>query len=112
MDDRFLLLVSMVLLVEMCTFTAASRAFGISYQEAPAPSLSPATPNPDWTVTGEAEAPTMVETRRVQRHHSLSGSAGGDVILGGFVTAFVAAILWYIRVTRKTSESNAQDSYS
>lgn len=104
MDVRFFLLLSMILFSETCTVTAGSRAFGISYQEPPSPSP---TPNPDWTGTGEAEAPTITAPRRVQTHHHLSGSAGGDVILGGFLMTFVAAILLYIRVTRKNNECHA-----
>ncbi|KAI4342933.1 hypothetical protein MLD38_027496 [Melastoma candidum] len=50
-----------------------------------------------------AQAPAFRGTRRVQRHHS-SGSAGGDVILGGFVSALVVAVLCYIRVTRRYGE--------
>ncbi|KAF5943695.1 hypothetical protein HYC85_017772 [Camellia sinensis] len=39
-------------------------------------------------------------TRRITRHHSSDKSmAGGDVIVGGFATALVAAIYCYIRVT-------------
>ena len=42
------------------------------------------------------------ENRRVTRHRSEDKSfAGGDLILGGFATALVAAIVSYIRVTRR-----------
>ncbi|KAI7999256.1 hypothetical protein LOK49_LG09G01736 [Camellia lanceoleosa] len=40
--------------------------------------------------------------RRVMGHHSSDKSeAGGEVIIGGFATALVAAIFCYIRVTRR-----------
>ncbi|KAK9681659.1 hypothetical protein RND81_10G018500 [Saponaria officinalis] len=48
-----------------------------------------------------AAAPAgMVHIRVVSRH---SGDAGGDVILGGFAVAVVAAVVCYIRATRKTT---------
>ncbi|KAH7836385.1 hypothetical protein Vadar_000614 [Vaccinium darrowii] len=43
--------------------------------------------------------------RRVTKHHSLdSSAAGGDVILGGFATALIGAIVSYIRITRRNQQ--------
>ncbi|OWM77626.1 hypothetical protein CDL15_Pgr017024 [Punica granatum] len=104
MDARFLLLLSAVLFSEICSFTAESRALSASIGEPPSPGP---VPDQGWVGTGVAEAPTITATRRVQSHHHVLGSTGGDVILGGFVMAFVAAILCYIRVTRKNRESHS-----
>ncbi|KAI3456380.1 hypothetical protein Pfo_013043 [Paulownia fortunei] len=42
----------------------------------------------------------------IWKHHSADNSvAGGDVILGGFATALVAAIVCYIRITRRSNGS-------
>ncbi|KAF7121444.1 hypothetical protein RHSIM_Rhsim13G0163300 [Rhododendron simsii] len=47
--------------------------------------------------------------RRVTRHHSSDNSAaGGDVILGGFATALVGAILSYIRITRRNQHATTE----
>ncbi|KAI3437322.1 uncharacterized protein J3R85_005455 [Psidium guajava] len=69
------------------------------------PALSPAPSEVRIGSSMMAEAPVMRATRRVQRHHS-SGAAGGDVILGGFVMALVVVVLCYIRVTRKSKETD------
>lgn len=45
-----------------------------------------------------AEAP---EIRRLGKHKSDKSEAGGDVIIGGLVTAIFAAVFCYIRITRK-----------
>lgn len=45
--------------------------------------------------------------RRIARHHSDKSVAGGDVILGGFLTALVAGVLCYIRVTRRNRQNHA-----
>ncbi|GFZ06275.1 hypothetical protein Acr_18g0004450 [Actinidia rufa] len=49
-------------------------------------------------------------TRRVMRHHHLSDKSvvGGDVILGGFATALVAAIFYYLRVTRSHQHTKTE----
>ncbi|KAI8567480.1 hypothetical protein RHMOL_Rhmol02G0125400 [Rhododendron molle] len=62
---------------------------------------------------GGAPAGNRLLTRR---HSSHKSAAGGDVILGGFATALVAAIFCYIRVTRrnqqiKTAESSVHNAY-
>ncbi|KAI6703929.1 hypothetical protein NL676_013065 [Syzygium grande] len=69
------------------------------------PALSPAPSEGGIRSSMMAEAPVMRATRRVQRHHS-SWAAGGDVILGGFVMALVVVVLCYIRVTRKSKETD------
>ncbi|KAF8031423.1 hypothetical protein BT93_D0586 [Corymbia citriodora subsp. variegata] len=69
------------------------------------PALSPAPSEGGSRSSALTEAPVMRATRRVQRHHS-SGAAGGDVILGGFVMALVVVVLCYIRVTRKSKETD------
>ncbi|KAL2253258.1 UNVERIFIED_CONTAM: hypothetical protein Sindi_0120500 [Sesamum indicum] len=44
-------------------------------------------------------------------HHSTDKSvAGGDVILGRFATALVAAIVCYIRITSSSKDSQTSDS--
>lgn len=44
--------------------------------------------------------------RLVSRHHS-DIPTGGDVILGGFAFAFVAAIICYIRITRRNNNDQS-----
>ncbi|XAR66347.1 hypothetical protein NMG60_11012540 [Bertholletia excelsa] len=55
-----------------------------------------------------APAPSVLANRRVMRwhqhHRSEKSAAGGDVILGGFALALVAAIFCYIRITRRTNQ--------
>ncbi|KAI8567485.1 hypothetical protein RHMOL_Rhmol02G0125800 [Rhododendron molle] len=51
---------------------------------------------------GGAPAGTRLLTRL---HPSDKSAAGGDVILGGFATALVAAIFCYICVTRRNQET-------
>ena len=47
--------------------------------------------------------------RRVTRHHSSDKSfTGGDLILGGFATALVAAIFSYIRITRRNQHAKTE----
>ncbi|KAI3466606.1 hypothetical protein Pfo_023269 [Paulownia fortunei] len=47
----------------------------------------------------------------IWNHHSADKSvAGGDVILGGFATALVAAIVCYIRITRRSKDSQTSDN--
>ncbi|CAA0816090.1 Unknown protein [Striga hermonthica] len=50
-----------------------------------------------------AEAPTVLDGGELGRHHS---AAGGGVIIGGLVTAVLAAVYCYIRVTRKRPAVN------
>ncbi|KAF5741464.1 Xyloglucan endotransglucosylase/hydrolase protein 9 precursor [Tripterygium wilfordii] len=55
---------------------------------------------------GAAEGP---EIRRLGKHHSSDSDksiAGGEVIVGGLVTAIFAAVFAYIRVTRKRNDTN------
>lgn len=43
----------------------------------------------------------------IRKHHSeVNSVAGGDVILGGFAAALVAAIICYIRITRRSSKTS------
>ncbi|GKV21422.1 hypothetical protein SLEP1_g31403 [Rubroshorea leprosula] len=52
--------------------------------------------------TAVAEAPEMTQIRRLGKHHSTDKSvAGGGIIIAGLVTAIFAAVVCYIRVTRK-----------
>lgn len=60
----------------------------------------------DELVPSPAPSSGGTGNRFVIRHHSSDKSAaGGDVILGGFATALIAAILCYIRVTRRNQET-------
>ncbi|KAL3742029.1 hypothetical protein ACJRO7_017504 [Eucalyptus globulus] len=78
---------------------------GLPTERSDPPALSPAPSEGGIGSSVMAEAPVMIGTRRVQSHHS-SGAAGGDVILGGFVMALVVVVLCYIRVTRKSKETD------
>ena len=65
-------------------------------READEPAASPSESSQE---TREAEAP---EIRRLGKHHlSNKSAAGGGVIIGGLVTAILAVVFAYIRVTRK-----------
>ncbi|VFQ93806.1 unnamed protein product [Cuscuta campestris] len=55
----------------------------------------------------EAEAPESVATH----HHSDKSVAGGEVIIGGLVTALFAAVYCYIRVTRRRVEGDQRSVY-
>ncbi|KAJ4703305.1 Basic helix-loop-helix DNA-binding superfamily protein [Melia azedarach] len=60
-----------------------------------------------------SEVSAVSETPRIRQtgkhHHFADNSvAGGDVILGGFITVFIVAVVWYIRVTRKNQKSPAR----
>ncbi|KAK4421302.1 hypothetical protein Salat_2080700 [Sesamum alatum] len=61
-------------------------------------------PAPSW---GGADANGGPGLMRIwSHHHSADKSvAGGDVILGGFATALVAAIVCYIRITMRSKHS-------
>ncbi|GER53255.1 serinc-domain containing serine and sphingolipidbiosynthesis protein [Striga asiatica] len=50
-----------------------------------------------------AEAPTVLDGGELGRHHSV---VGGGVVIGGLVTAVLAAVYCYIRVTRKRRAVN------
>ncbi|KAH7858239.1 hypothetical protein Vadar_021630 [Vaccinium darrowii] len=63
-------------------------------------------PAPSWGGHNSGNGGTLAGNRRVTRHHSSDKSAaGGDVILGGFATALIAAIFCYIRVTRRNQHA-------
>ncbi|WMV59754.1 hypothetical protein MTR67_053139 [Solanum verrucosum] len=50
----------------------------------------------------EASAPEVTNILKIRHHHSADKSvAGGEVIIGGLVTAIFAAVYCYIRITRK-----------
>ncbi|KAH0735568.1 hypothetical protein KY285_011275 [Solanum tuberosum] len=50
----------------------------------------------------EASAPEGTNILKKRHHHSADKSvAGGEVIIGGLVTAIFAAVYCYIRITRK-----------
>ncbi|KAK4727412.1 hypothetical protein R3W88_032329 [Solanum pinnatisectum] len=50
----------------------------------------------------EASAPEDTNNLKIRHHHSADKSvAGGEVIIGGLVTAIFAAVYCYIRITRK-----------
>uniref|UniRef100_A0A3Q7J2F9 Uncharacterized protein n=2 Tax=Solanum lycopersicum TaxID=4081 RepID=A0A3Q7J2F9_SOLLC len=50
----------------------------------------------------EASAPEGTNILKIRHHHSADKSiAGGEVIIGGLVTAIFAAVYCYIRITRK-----------
>ncbi|KAK6774257.1 hypothetical protein RDI58_029496 [Solanum bulbocastanum] len=50
----------------------------------------------------EALAPEDTNILKIRHHHSADKSvAGGEVIIGGLVTAIFAAVYCYIRITRK-----------
>uniref|UniRef100_A0A803LKZ4 Transmembrane protein n=1 Tax=Chenopodium quinoa TaxID=63459 RepID=A0A803LKZ4_CHEQI len=98
---RFIVLISFMILVQMSSSMAVSRMQLL--QRIP-------NPKPAFHVQVPASAPAVSSIgdvqhiRLVSRHHDIP--MGGDVILGGFAFAFVAAIVCYIRVTRKDHTKN------
>ncbi|KVH89597.1 hypothetical protein Ccrd_008404 [Cynara cardunculus var. scolymus] len=60
---------------------------------------------PDSSVSGSL----FPGIKRIPLHHKSNKSiAGADLILGGYVMACVVAVLLYIRVTRRTSDTHSQ----
>ncbi|CAH9116479.1 unnamed protein product [Cuscuta europaea] len=55
----------------------------------------------------EAEAPESLTAH----HHYSKSVAGGEVIIGGLVTALFAAVYCYIRVTRRRVEGDQRSVY-
>ncbi|CAI9756542.1 unnamed protein product [Fraxinus pennsylvanica] len=72
------------------------RAYAVAVSSpAPAPSEN----GVHWMSSGDPEIPL------IRKHHS--SVAGGDAILGGLAIVSVAAIFFYIRITRQSKESHA-----
>ncbi|CAH9135749.1 unnamed protein product [Cuscuta epithymum] len=55
----------------------------------------------------EAEAPESLAAH----HHYSKSVAGGEVIIGGLVTALFAAVYCYIRVTRRRVDGDQRSVY-
>ncbi|XAR53722.1 hypothetical protein NMG60_11022378 [Bertholletia excelsa] len=80
--------------------------FGLNDLAVSAPTPSPLSGAED---SGRRGVIVLEGNRRLTRHHSPGSSvAGGDVILGGFATALVAAIFCYIWVTGRTRHAKAE----
>ena len=68
--------------------------------------LATLVPAPTPTPTPTRGISEHQHIRLVSRHHS-NIPTGGDVILGGFAFAFVAAIICYIRITRRNDNDQS-----
>ncbi|KAI9178396.1 hypothetical protein LWI28_025961 [Acer negundo] len=76
---------------------------GVVAEEADRPASSPLESSDDELKP--ADAP---EIRRMGKHRSDKSVAGGGVIIGGLVTATFAAVVCYIRVTRRKDGHGGQ----
>ncbi|KAF7150224.1 hypothetical protein RHSIM_Rhsim02G0116500 [Rhododendron simsii] len=94
--------------VDLMAPVVANRPYNkavIGLKDELVPSLAPSTGGND-SGDGGAPAGNRLLTRR---HSSDKSAAGGDVILGGFATALVAAIFCYIRVTRRNQQTKTME---
>ncbi|CAI9756537.1 unnamed protein product [Fraxinus pennsylvanica] len=76
-----------------------SFAFGPLQVAVSSPAPAPSENGVNWMSSG---SPGI---KLIRKHHS--SVAGGDVILGGLAIVSVAAIFFYIRITRQSRESHA-----
>ncbi|KAL9236688.1 hypothetical protein vseg_011325 [Gypsophila vaccaria] len=92
-----LLLISLIILLQITYIMSVSKMdLILSEKTLKTPAVSAA------LAPGIAPA-GMVHIRVVTTHSGGdAAAAGGDVILGGFAVALVAAVVCYIRATRKT----------
>ncbi|KNA20299.1 hypothetical protein SOVF_053740 [Spinacia oleracea] len=88
-----------MILLQMSSIVAVSKMQLLQRISKTEPDPASPAPAPSVPTIGD------LHIRLVSRHRDMA--TGGDVILGGFAFAFVAAIVCYIRVTRRDSTTNS-----